>query len=153
MYRPSANGRFPSIVQIYGGAWRGGGPNDDARFARYFAARGYVVFAVDYRHAPRWTWPAQIDDVRTALEWVRVHAGDYNADSSRMALVGRSSGAQLALIAAYGPRAPRVRAVVSYYGPADLTEGYRHPPVPDPLASLRKQGRQAAGRRWSPDSA
>jgi acetyl esterase/lipase len=47
--------------------------------------------------------------------------------------VGRSSGGQLAMVAAYAPGAPAVRAVVIYYGPVDLTEGYRHPPRPDPL--------------------
>ena len=150
VYRPNGNGHFPSIVQIYGGAWQSGAPHDSAQFARYFAARGYVVFAVDYRHAPRWTWPAQIDDVRTAIEWVRVHAGDYNADSSRIAVIGRSSGAQLALISAYGPRAPRVRAVVSYYGPVDLAEGYRHPPQPDPLDARAVEETFLAG---TPDSA
>ncbi|MFL5515878.1 MAG: alpha/beta hydrolase, partial [Gemmatimonadales bacterium] len=43
------------------------------------------------------------------------------------------SGGQLAMVAAYSPGAPAIRAVVSYYGPVDLTEGYRHPPRPDPL--------------------
>ncbi len=50
-----------------------------------------------------------------------------------MALLGRSSGAQLAMVAAYEPGALPVRAVVNYYGPVDLVEGYRHPPDPDPL--------------------
>ena len=52
---------------------------------------------------------------------------------TRLALVGRSAGAQLALLAAYEPNAPRIRGVVAYYGPVDLAEGYRHPPKPDPL--------------------
>jgi acetyl esterase/lipase len=50
-----------------------------------------------------------------------------------MALVGRSAGAQLALVAAYTSGAPKVSAVVSYYGPTDLVEGWRVPPRPDPL--------------------
>jgi len=133
VYRPVADGRYPSVVQIYGGAWQRGAPADDAGFAAYLAARGFVVFAIDYRHAPRWPWPAQIDDVRAAIGWIREHGGEYGGDASRLALIGRSAGAQLAMIAAYRLGAPAIRAVVSYYGPVDLTDGYRNPPRPDPL--------------------
>src|SRR5262245_1106359 len=77
VYRPNESGRFPCIVQIYGGSWQRGNPDDDPEFARYFASRGYVVFAIDYRHAPTWRFPAQLDDVRTAIEWIRMHAGEH----------------------------------------------------------------------------
>ena len=133
VYRPNGDGHFPAIVQIYGGAWQRGTPEDQSELGRYLAARGYVIFAIDYRHAPRWKWPAQIADVRTALAWIREHATNYHADLTRLALVGRSAGAQLALLAAYEPDAPRIRGVVAYYGPVDLAEGYRRPPKPDPL--------------------
>ena len=133
VYQPTAAGRYPSVVQIYGGAWQRGAPGDDAAFATYLAAHGFVVFAIDYRHAPRWPWPAQIEDVRAALGWIRAHGGEYDADVSRLALLGRSAGAHLAMLAAYEPGAPPVAAVVSYYGPVDLADGYRNPPRPDPL--------------------
>jgi acetyl esterase/lipase len=133
VYQPEAAGRYPSIVQIYGGAWQRGAPGDNAAYATYLAARGFVVFAIDYRHAPQWQWPAQIEDVRAALGWIRAHGGEYDADVSRLALLGRSAGAHLAMLAAYEPGAPPVAAVVSYYGPVDLADGYRHPPRPDPL--------------------
>ena len=139
IYRPVSAGRYPSVVQVYGGAWQRGAPGDDTKFATYLAARGFVVFAIDYRHAPQWPWPAQIEDVRAALGWIREHGGEYGADVSRLALLGRSAGAQLAMVAAYEfsavpiiPVMP-VKAVVSYYGPVDLTDGYRNPPTPDPL--------------------
>jgi acetyl esterase/lipase len=133
VYRPAKAGRHPGVVQIYGGAWQTGSPSANAAFAGYLAGHGYVVFAVDYRHAPRWQWPAQIEDVRAALTWVRDSGQRYDADPARLALLGRSSGGQLAMLAAYEPGAPPVQAVVIYYGPVDLTEGYRHPPRPDPL--------------------
>jgi acetyl esterase/lipase len=123
----------PILLQIYGGAWQRGAPGDDALFASYFASRGYVVVAIDYRHAPRWQWPAQLQDVRAALSWLQDHAREYQADTSRIALLGRSSGAQLALMAAYTGASSGVRAVVSYYGPTNLLEGWRQPPSPDPL--------------------
>jgi acetyl esterase/lipase len=133
IYRPVADGHYPSVVQIYGGAWQRGAPADDAGLATYLAAHGFVVFAIDYRHAPRWLWPAQIDDVRAAIGWVREHGSEYSGDVSRLALLGRSAGAHLAMVAAYQLGTPAISAVVSYYGPVDLTDGYRNPPRPDPL--------------------
>lgn len=137
IYQPRDVARYPGarpvIVQVYGGAWQRGEPTDDASFARYFAARGYVVFAVDYRHAPAHKFPAQVDDVRSALAWIDAHAGQYGADTSRIVILGRSAGAHLAMLAAYMPGARGVRGVVSFYGPVDLIEGYRSPPSPDPL--------------------
>lgn len=133
IYRPAAAGRYPSVVQIYGGAWQRGAPRDNAGLARHLAARGFVVFAIDYRHAPRWQWPAQQDDVRAAIAWVRTHAEDHGADASRLALLGRSAGGQLALTEAF--QDPGVSAVVSFYGPVNLTEGWLEPPTPDPIDS------------------
>jgi acetyl esterase/lipase len=133
VYQPLRAGTYPVIVQIYGGAWQRGTPDDFAEFARFFASRGYVVFAVDYRHAPRFRFSEQTADVRTALAWVRKNAAKYDADTSRIALLGRSAGAHLALMTAYDSTIPRVRAVVGFYAPVDLVDAYRHPPSPDPL--------------------
>jgi acetyl esterase/lipase len=133
IYRPASAGTYPAVVQIYGGAWQRGAPGDNAEFASYLAAHGFVVFAIDYRHAPRWQWPAQLADVRAALAWIAEHGKEFDADTGRLALLGRSSGAQLAMVAAYAPGGPPACAVVSYYGPVNLVEGYRRPPRPDPL--------------------
>lgn len=74
-----------------------------------------------------------MEDVRSALGWIRQHGAEYGADVTRLAVLGRSAGAHLALLSAYAPDSPPMRAVVSFYGPVDLSEGYRHPPRPDPL--------------------
>lgn len=133
IYHSLHPGPSPIVVQIYGGAWQRGSPGDDAVFARHLASRGYVVFAIDYRHAPEWKWPAQRDDVRLALAWVRAHAQEYGGDVKKLALFGRSAGAQLAMLTAL--QDPDVSAVVSYYGPVDLARGWREPPQPDPIGS------------------
>lgn len=122
----------PAIVVLYGGAWRGGSPAQNVDFNRYMAARGYTVFAIDYRHAPRYRFPAQLEDVRSALAFIRQHAAKYQTNPGRIALLGRSAGAHLAMLAAYEPGTP-VRAVVNYYGPVDLAGGYADPPHPDPI--------------------
>ena len=133
IYRPDHEGVVPTVVQIYGGGWRGGEPKDNAEIAHAMAAAGFAVFAIDYRHAPDWTWPTQLEDVLDALRWVTSHAAEYGSDPARLALVGRSAGAQLAMRASQDIAAPPIRAVVTIYGPVDLTEGHRVPPSPDPL--------------------
>ena len=132
LYRSASKTALPVVVQIYGGAWRSGEPGDDAAFAATLARRGYLVAAIDYRHAPQSRWPAQINDVRAAVEWVVMHAAEYGGNAQLMALVGRSSGGQLALVEAY-TEPSRFAGVIAYYAPTDLADGWRHPPVPDPL--------------------
>jgi len=132
VYQPAVNGTFPIIMQIYGGSWQSGSPLRQEWFSRHFAERGYVVVAIDYRHAPEWKWPEQIVDVRTALYWISQDAQKFGGDSSRIVLVGRSSGAQLAMRLAYQEGPSSIRGVVNYYGPVDLADGWRHPPRPDP---------------------
>lgn len=133
VYQPATAGPHPIIVQIYGGAWQRGQPSSFANAAQWLAAHGYVVFAIDYRHAPAFRWPAQIDDVRLALAWIRDHAAEYRADTARVALTGRSAGAHLAMMAAYQNAPLPISGVVSYYGPVDLVDAYLNPPRPDPL--------------------
>lgn len=136
VYRPSAAGVYPTLVVIYGGAWQGGSPEGHETFSRYTAAQGYTVVAIDYRHAPQHAFPAQIEDVRTALTYLKAHSADLGVDLTRLALMGRSAGAQLAAIAAYQqPPVVPIRAVINYYGPVDLKAGYEAPPVPDPIDS------------------
>ena len=132
LYRSANATAMPVVIQIYGGAWRSGEPGDDAAFATGLARRGYLVAAIDYRHAPQSRWPAQINDVREAVEWVVMHASEYGGNPQLMALVGRSSGGQLALVEAYTDPS-RFAGVIAYYAPTDLAGGWRRPPVPDPL--------------------
>jgi acetyl esterase/lipase len=132
VYRPAAAGRYPVIMQIYGGSWQSGAPTSQEWFSRHFAERGYVVVAIDYRHAPEWIWPEQIEDVRTAQWWIENESPKFGADPSRIVVVGRSAGAQLAMRLAYQEGPSAIRGVVNYYGPVDLEEGWRRPPRPDP---------------------
>ncbi len=135
IYRPSQVGKYPAIVVLYGGAWQSGGPTNNAAFSRYMAARGYVVWAITYRHAPRYQFPAQLEDVEAALGFLRTHAAQYETDPNRIAILGRSAGAQLAMLAAYRPGMKPVQAVVDFYGPVDLAAGYYNLPKPSPINS------------------
>ncbi|WP_119067128.1 alpha/beta hydrolase [Aggregatilinea lenta] len=136
VYEPEqADGPRPAVVVVHGGAWFQG---DKSTYAfgwhdRWLAAQGYVVFDVQYRLSGR--WPAPLNDVKCAIRWVRANAARYGVDPGRIALVGRSAGAHLALMAAYtagdpayaagcfsGEGAPEdeVQAVVASYAPSDL---------------------------------
>ena len=135
LYRPLQVGKYPAIVVIHGGGWQNGSRNDNTGFSQYMAAQGYSVISIEYRLAPQHQFPAQLEDVRTSIAYIREHADELEVDVNRMALMGRSAGAQLAMLAAYEPDAPPLRAVVNYYGPVNLTTGYQDPPNPDPIGS------------------
>jgi acetyl esterase/lipase len=137
LYRPAQLGKYPAIVVIHGGGWQSGDPGNNFEFSQYMAAQGYSVLSIDYRLAPEYKYPAQIEDVRTAIDYIREHADELEVDVNRMALMGRSAGAHLAMLAAFAPDAPPVRAIVNYYGPVNLTTGYQDPPNPDPIDSRK----------------
>jgi acetyl esterase/lipase len=132
-YRPKGDGPHPGVIDIYGGAWQRGAPADSRQFDGYLASKGYAVFAIDYRHAPAFRFPAQIEDVRAAIVFVHENATRYRTDPERLILCGRSAGGQLALLAAYEPGPVPIQAVISFYGPVDLAGGYDDIPSPDPV--------------------
>jgi acetyl esterase/lipase len=123
----------PIVIDLHGGSWQHGSPKEDEALSQHLAAQGYSVFAVDYRRAPLHRHPAQIEDVRQAIGWIKSNAKRLHADASRIALIGHSAGAHLAMLAAFAEPDTAIRAVVGFYGPADLNALYLHPPSPDPL--------------------
>ena len=135
VYRPMRSGKNPAIVTIYGGAWRTGNPSANEQFNQYIAAQGYTVLAIDYRHAPQYKFPTQIEDIKTVMKFIQQHADEYEVNLDRMAVMGRSAGGHLAMLTAYAIDAFPFRAVINYYSPVDLTDGYNKPPFPDPINS------------------
>ena len=131
LYRPVGDTRAnPCVITIHGGSWQNGSRVDLPELNRYLAGQGYAVAALDYRMAPRRPFPAATDDVRAALAYLTAHAADLGIDSRQFVLLGRSAGAQIALLVAYTPPDPAIRGVVSLYGPTDLIYGYDHPANP-----------------------
>ncbi len=131
-YLPAAPRPAPAIFAIYGGAWKNGSPRSDGTLNRALAHQGYAVFALDYRHAPEYRFPAALDDVRFEIGLIRKNARRYNIDPQRIAVLGHSSGGELAALTAFDRGSP-VDAVISYSGAVDLTMGWKYPPVPDPI--------------------
>jgi acetyl esterase/lipase len=93
----------------------------------YLASRDVVVASINYRLAPRWKFPAARDDVFAAIAHLKVFGHEVGMDPTRLAILGRGAGGQLALLAAYTSGEPAIKGVVSLYGPTDLRYGYDNP--------------------------
>jgi acetyl esterase/lipase len=96
----------PVVVDVHGGAWSRGDRSMGERYDRALAERGFLVVAIDFRHAPSFQHPAGSADVTRAIRWIREFADLLGADASRIGLVGSSSGGHLALLAACRPEEP-----------------------------------------------
>ena len=115
------------MIVVHGGTWQSGSNNEFVALNAYLAGRDYVVAAINYRLAPRWPFPAARDDVLSAIAYLKVYGPQFGFDPDRIALLGRSAGGQLALLAAYTAQEPSIRGVISMYAPTDLQFGYEHP--------------------------
>ncbi len=136
LYQPSASdGPAPGVLVIHGGAWQHGDRTQLAPLNSYLAARGYIVAAISYRLAPAHPFPAAHDDVLAALAYLKQHAADLGLDPQRLALLGRSAGGQIGLLAAYTAADPAIRGVISFYAPTDMRYSYAHPANPRVLDS------------------
>jgi acetyl esterase/lipase len=148
LYRGGVAGPRPLVVVVHGGSWQGGEKGEAPYLSRALAAAGFVVADVEYRLAPRHLFPDAVADVKCWVGRLRERASVLGADPTRLALLGRSAGAEVALVAAYSMGDARiapscavaefpVQGVVSLYGPTDLAWGHDHPVFPDPIDGPR----------------
>lgn len=122
----------PAIVVIHGGSWKSGDRRQLGLYAASLARRGYIAFAIDYRLAPKHPWPAQWEDVRDSVIWIRSHAEQLGVDPERIGAVGYSAGGHLAsMLAVQGssytsPEDPKITAQVNCVAaggaPCDFTK-------------------------------
>ncbi len=126
-YVPDGPGPHPTVILVHGGGWTGGdkdgGKNQGYMMPMHepLSTAGFAWFSINYRLAPAHRHPAQVEDVETAIRWVKAHAGEYRLDPRRIALSGESAGGHLvALAAVRADDSTRVAAVVPFYGVFDL---------------------------------
>ncbi len=119
----------PAILVVHGGAWRMGDRSQLRGYATALADRGFSCFAIDYRLAPKHKWPAQIDDCRAAVKWIRTNAEKYNVDPKRVGAIGYSAGGHLVSLLGTTGQPPgkenggvdtRLQAVVAGGAPTDF---------------------------------
>jgi alpha-L-fucosidase 2 len=96
-YAPKGTGIHPIAIIIHGGGYHGGDSKSgsEAYVADFLAPAGYAVFSVNYRLAPKYPYPFMVNDVERAVRYIRYHARNWNADPSKIALVGGSAGGYL----------------------------------------------------------
>ncbi len=165
-YPPEGPAPHPVAIIIHGGGFVGGTSknNSEAYCADFLAPAGYAVFSINYRLAPKYPYPAMIEDVERAIRFIRHESKRWQADPNRIALVGGSAGGYLSnMVGALqapgikGAKDPidrtsaRVQAVVTLFGPSDWrgsepSSGMKA--LLDPL--IQQKGLQAALSEASP---
>jgi acetyl esterase/lipase len=121
-YLPKENTSNPIIIVLHGGGWISGSKGDIPikSISRFFAIHGFTVFAINYRLYPKVTFLGMLHDVRDAIVFAKSTAEDFQGDKNRVFLFGRSSGAQLALVAAYGSNETFFREQCGNYSYSEL---------------------------------
>lgn len=116
---PPASG-YPVVIVIHGGGWAAGDKWSIATYARLLAEEGIVAVAINYRLAPTHKFPAQVDDVRSAMVWVCVNAQRLKLNPKQVGLFGYSAGGHLsALLASLSDETMAVRAAASNWSVTD----------------------------------
>ena len=125
---------LPVIVAIHGGGWVVGEKDRLGARGVYMLTRGFAIAGIGYRLSGDAPFPAQIEDCKAAIRWLRAHAEDYNLDPDHFAAVGGSAGGHLAAlvgtsggvkefdVGAHLDQSSRVQAVVDNCGPTDIVK-------------------------------
>jgi acetyl esterase/lipase len=133
LYRPKdLKEPAPALVFIHGGGWSRGNRQDYRVYVIDFAKRGYVTATISYRLTGEAKYPAQIEDAKNAIRFLRANAAKYGINPDKMAAIGGSAGGHLSMMVGYAPgqlegnggyaeTSSAVQAVVNFYGPTDLT--------------------------------
>ncbi len=150
LYLPEAGESLPLIIYLHGGAFRAGSKNQLP--AIDYVEKGYAVASVEYRFSQHAIFPAQIEDVKAAVRWLRANADEYNIDPDRFASWGQSAGSHLAIMLGVTDGVTEfevgdnldvssaVQVVIDNYGPTDfaqmdahrLPDGQEHNPANSP---------------------
>ncbi len=148
LYVPKSDKPLPLVIWVHGGAWQAG---DKANCpAVFLTEQGFAVASVNYRLSQHAVFPAQIEDCKAAVRWLRASAQKYNLDADRFGAWGASAGGHLVtLLGTSGGEkelegkggnpdvSSRVQCVVDYFGPTDFTKmGGSHDKVGSPESNL-----------------
>lgn len=136
LYLPEQGEDFPLIIWVHGGAFRMGSKEDKVPLA--YLAAGYAVASINYRLSQHAIFPAQIEDCKAAVRWLRAQAQRFNLDPRRFGAWGESAGGHLvAMLGVTGAvkgfevgenleESSHVEAVVDFFGPTDFLQMDAH---------------------------
>lgn len=134
----------PGIILIHGGGWSSGDRSLMYPLADYLANQGFVAFAVEYRLSPEEKYPAAVDDLRQATDWVLQNGRDYGVDINRISVLGCSAGAQLAGLVGLSEKP--INAIINIDGIMDFTDETALKFEDDPSKKITAAGRWLGGR-------
>ena len=150
--RPNNKKLLPALIMIHGGGWRSGDKSMELPMAQQIALNGYVTIPVEYRLSTEALYPAAVNDIKTAIRWLKVNANQYGIDTLRIAIEGESAGGQLATLVAMTngieqfeskycklPSTSAVQAVINVDGVVDFLA---------PLTLNTPQNAESAGPFW-----
>lgn len=136
LYLPDAGENRPLIIWIHGGAFRAGSKegNENNRLPFDYVQAGYALASLNYRLSQHAIFPAQIEDCKAAVRWLRARAAEFKLDPNRFAAWGPSAGGHLVTmlgvtghvtdfeVGAHLEISSRVQCVVNYFGPTDFLQ-------------------------------
>lgn len=128
LYPAQRPGIRPCVIVIRGGTWPRGESKQLPALNSRLAGEGYVVAAInDYRAGHRSQRPGDLGDVAAALDYLRHHAMELSIDTTAFVLLGRSDGAEIALMAAYTLQVTGLKGVIDFYGPTNMAQSFVTP--------------------------
>lgn len=132
-------GKLPVVLFLFGGGWDAGNRHQMSRFDLHqYPLQGFAVVTADYRYIHDATFPAQMQDVHSAIRWIRTKGDAFGLDGERIGVIGPSAGGHLAALAGTMNRTGEgrsagaavgrtdVQAVVDFFGPTDFLQGDAH---------------------------
>jgi acetyl esterase len=149
---PDGEGTFPIAIYVHGGGWTGGDKAnpDDAPILEMLTKAGFTWFSVNYRLAPKFSWPACQNDVQAAIRWVKINATKYKGDTSRVVLIGYSAGGHLATFA--GTVVDETVIVQAVVGFAPLTDFVQELPKRGNILGKAQRGLLNRPQELTPES-
>ncbi|MCD8334608.1 MAG: alpha/beta hydrolase [Clostridiales bacterium] len=157
IFLPGTDGVYPVVLLVHGGGWAWGGRREECLSSVFqIISQGYALATMDYRRCPEYEWPAHIEDVQTAIRFLKTHGSEYQLDMTHLVVWGNSAGAHICELAgAMSGKEPWIGkndlypgadnvidGVISMYGVSDFTlEEMRGTPLFDddvPYETLEK---------------
>lgn len=150
----SGGQKIPAVVLIHGGGWASGNKSHLVPMAQILATHGFFTASVEHRLSPEAKYPAAISDLKTFVKWIKINAEKYNIDTTKIAVLGCSSGATLATFIGVTGQNPdfvshqinssvtdKVQAIINIDGILDFTDPAESAKDNDPM-------KPSAGARW-----
>ena len=157
LYAPKVTGKYPALVAVHGGGWQNGSRASYQYWGPFLAQRGYVLFSIDYRLVKdgKNRYPAAVQDVRAAIQFLRANAIEIKTDPDRIGLIGDSAGGHLVALVGltgdsqdiqgayrddpYANVSAKAKVVIGCYGVYDMAQQWEHDQIARPRDQITEK--------------